>query len=175
MFTDNEGNERILFVHRTPSFNRSLENLRGKGGLASLMAGKAEEIIEFLTNSGSKEYFRKKFKLTWNRENRIKYCKRYNLGDGYRLICLQKGSHLVLLYVGSHDDCFRWIERNKKLTYEIEETDQTIQNIGNTSTLGYSVSPDRLKEESLFDEYEANLMSRINEDVLKKIFSGLIK
>ena len=36
-------------------------------------------------------------------------------------------------------------------------------------------SHDVIEEERLVDEYEAVLMSRIDDNVLRKIFSGLIK
>jgi len=90
-------------------------------------------------------------------------------------VLLHRGRHLVLLYVGSHDDCFRWIERNKGLTYEIDDTAQAIRMIWNTPPQDDSVSHDALEEERLLDEYEAALMSRIDDDMLRKIFSGLIK
>jgi hypothetical protein len=172
--TGNDDEGKILFVHRTTIFDRSLEDLKRKGGTASVAAGKADEVIRLITRTEGKGV-REQFRFTRKGEYRIKYCRKYDLGGGYRLVLLHRGRHLVLLYVGSHDDCFRWIERNKGLTYEIDDTAQAIRMIWNTPPQDDAVSHDALEEERLLDEYEAALMSRIDDDMLRKIFSGLIK
>ena len=41
--TDNKGN--VLFINRTAFFDRSLEDLRRKGGTAAIAAGKAELVM----------------------------------------------------------------------------------------------------------------------------------
>lgn len=169
---DDEG--KVLFVHRTAIFDRSLEDLRRKGGTASMQAEKADEVIRLITRMEGKSV-REQFRLTRNGEYRIKYCRKYDLGGGYRFVLLHRGRHLVLLYVGSHDDCFRWIERNKGLTYEMDDTTHAIRVICDAPAKDDSFSHDVIEEERLVDEYEAVLMSRVNDNVLRKIFSGLIK
>lgn len=169
---DDEG--KVLFVHRTAIFDRSLEDLSRKGGTASVAAKKVDEVLSLIMRTEEK-CVREQFRFTRNGEYRIKYCRKYDLGGGYRLVLLHRGCHLVLLYVGSHDDCFRWIERNKGLTYEIDDTTHAIRVIWDAPTKDDSISHDVIEEERLVDEYEAVLMSRINDDMLRKIFSGLIK
>ena len=168
---DNKG--KILFVHRTQTLGRSLEDLRRKGGIASVVAKKADELISLITHTEEKRA-REQFRFTWNGEYRIKYCRKYDLGSGYRLVLLQKGRHLVLLYAGSHDDCFRWIEHNKKMNYEIDGTTHSIP-VRYDARSDDSVSDDVLEEEPLADEYETALVSRIDDNILRKIFSGLVK
>jgi hypothetical protein len=172
--TGNDDEGKVLFVHRTAIFDRSLEDLSRKGGTASVAARKADEVIRLITRTEGKGV-REQFRFTRNGEYRIRYCRKYDLGGGYRLVFLRKDSHLVLLYVGSHDDCFRWIERNKGLTYEIDDTTHAIRVICDAPTKDDSILHDVIEEERLVDEYEAALMSRIDDNVLRKIFSGLIK
>jgi putative component of toxin-antitoxin plasmid stabilization module len=167
-------NAETLSVHRTQTFDRSLDELRRKGGIASVVAKKADVLISRIMRAEEKGV-REQFRLTRNGEYRIKYCRKYDLGSGYRLVFLQRGPYLVLLYAGSHDECFRWIERNKGLSYETEDTIHAIQVICNAPRKDDSVLSGVLEEESFVDEYETALMSRIDDNILRKIFSGLTK
>jgi len=104
----------------------------------------------------------------------MKYCRKYDLGRGYRLVLLQKGRHLVLLYAGTHDDCFRWIEHNKKMDYQIDDTTYSMP-VRYHSRVDTSASGSGLKREPPDDNYEADLTSRTNDRILRKVFSGLLK
>ena len=168
-----DNNGEILFVHRTRTLNRSLDELRRKGGIASVVAKKVDELISLIMRT-EKKHVREQFRFTRNGEYRIKYCRKYDLGSGYRLVLLRRGQHLVLLYAGSHDDCSRWIEHNKKMDYEIDDTTHAIP-VRYNARSDHSVSDELLEEEPFFDEYETALMSRIDNNILRKIFSGLIK
>lgn len=167
-----DGNGDVLYVHRTPTLDRCLDELRRKGGVPSQVAQKAEELISLITRTED-ERVREQFRFTRNGEYRMKYCRKYDLGCGYRLVLLQKGQHLVLLYAGSHDDCFRWIEHNRKTGYEIDDTTYSIP-VRYSARQDESASEGRLKKKPFFDKYEAELMSRINDRILRKIFSGLV-
>ena len=117
---------------------------------------------------------RKQFRFTRRGEYRIKYCGKYELGCGHRLVFIRRNGHIVFLYVGSHDDCFRWIERNRGLTYEFDSTPPALQIMGAASTKDESISEDG-KEDLSGDEYEEHLMSRIDDRIRSKIFSGFAK
>jgi hypothetical protein len=165
----------ILFVHRTQTLDRSLDELRRKGGIGLVAARKADELINLITRTEEKRV-REQFRVTRNGEYRIRYCRKYDLGSGYRLVFLHRDCHMVLLYVGSHDDCFRWIERNKGLKYEMDDTTYAIRVPCNVLSEDDPPSHDMSDEARLVDEYEVSIMSKINDDnVLRKIFSGLTK
>lgn len=166
-------NGEILFVHRTRTLDRSLDELRRKGGIASVVAQKVDQLISLIMRAKEK-HARQRFRFTRNGEYRVKYCRKYDLGSGYRLVFLQRGRHLVLLYAGSHDDCFRWIEHNKKMDYEIDDATYFLT-VRQSTRSDDSASNDVFEEEPLVDEYEAAVMSRIDDNILRKIFSGLIK
>lgn len=51
--------------------------------------------------------------FTRNGEDRIKGCRKVDLGGGYRLGTLKQGKDLYLLFVGTHDECGRWVENNR--------------------------------------------------------------
>jgi len=163
----------VLYVHRTPTLDRCLDELRRKGGVPSQVAQKADELIRLITRTKD-ECLREQFRFTRNGEYRMKYCRKYDLGCGYRLVLLQKGRHLVLLYAGTHDDCFRWIEHNKKMDYQIDNTTCSMP-VKRTERPEDPASGKDLKGIFLVDKYEAELMSRINDRILRKVFSGLVE
>ncbi|MEW6110364.1 MAG: hypothetical protein AB1632_14530 [Nitrospirota bacterium] len=166
--------DKIIYLHRTPLFDRCLDNLRKRKGTASMAAKKVDEFVGALTQQKVWRE-RKKFGFTWNGEYRIKNCKKIDLVGGYRLICIKKDRHLVLLYVGSHDECFRWIERNKGLTYGVDRATDPVSVLHDGSRQVCSLPEDVLEEQKYIEEYEDKLMKRIDENVLCKIFPGFHK
>jgi len=136
-----------------------------------MSAKKVDEFISCLASGGDK-HTRKKFSYTWNGEYRIKNCKKIDLVGAYRLVLIQKDHCFVLLYVGSHDDCFRWIERNKGLSYEVDHTTHAITVIQD-AVEGADVLPeDVLEAKKFMERYEQELMRQLDDDLLARIFSG---
>ena len=164
--------DKILFLHRDPLFDRCLDDLRKKRGTALMAVKKVNEIIRYLTQQEGQSA-REKFGLTWNGEYRIRNCKKIDLVCGYRLVCIKKGCHLILLYVGSHDDCFRWIERNKGLTYEVEHATHVVKISRDSIQRDDSLPKDVLEEQRYIKECEEKVRKRLDDNVLCKIFSGL--
>ena len=112
-----------ICLHRGAKFNRRLNALKREGKQASLAAKRAEEIIENLA-SGGKALPEQIGKLTKHGELRIDKCRKYDLGGGYRLVCVKQGEHLFLSHVGTHDDCDCWIENNRGFEPDINEKNQ---------------------------------------------------
>ena len=164
-------NKQEIFVYRTPQFERCLDDLRReKGGFAAMAAKKVDEFISCLVSGD--EHTRKKFSYTWNGENRIKHCKKIDLVGAYRLVLIQKDHHFIFLYAGSHDDCFRWIERNKGLSYEVDDaTHASI--IAPEACKDRDNLPGDVMEEKIFVErYEKKLLEQLDDDLLTRIFPG---
>jgi len=169
-----ENRDAIVFVHRTSLFERCLDDLRKKGGTASFAAKRVGAVIDSFTKQEVRSN-RERFRFTRKGEYRINKCRKIALGCGHRLVCIQKDSHLVLLYAGSHDDCFRWIERNKGLEYDIGDMTNAVQVVHATDAYQDNLPEDVLKERRFVEAYETALMSKIDDDVLFKVFSGLCK
>lgn len=165
--------ETVLVLYRDPLFERCLDELRKQGGYAAVAAKKADEFISTVTGDAGRKT-REKFRFTRNGEYRIKHCRKVDLGCGYRLVCIHKDRHLVLLYAGTHDDCFRWIERNKGMQYEIGAATRAIRVSRERTPQDDAVQGDALAEERFSEAYEAELMSRIDDTVLRRVFSGLV-
>ncbi len=167
-----EDRGHTVSLYRDPVFDKCLEDLRAKGGGALVIAGKVDEFIDIILRP-DRMGDRDKFRFTWNGEARIKNCKKVDLGSGYRLVCLKKDGHLALMYVGTHDDCFRWIDRNKGLKYDASASIGTIQIVRKTQSQPANIHEDIVKEQRALEEAEASLISRIDDNVLRKVFHGL--
>jgi mRNA-degrading endonuclease YafQ of YafQ-DinJ toxin-antitoxin module len=157
-----------LSIYCDPKLNKRLDELRNQGGISSTVAKKTDGIINRLISRG-REFSHAIGKHTKNGEWRIKNCKKYDLGNGYRLIYLRKEDILIFLYIGTHDECSRWLERNKGLQYEIGETRSDFISIPECPL----VEPVHTQENDPTDEYERQLLQKIDDKTLRKIFCGL--
>jgi hypothetical protein len=168
-----DARETICGIHRTPQFERSLDDLRKKGGIAETAANKALDFINTVNGSEGQKV-REKYSFTRHGEARIRNCRKVDLGCGYRLVCLLKDGQLVLLYAGSHDECSRWLMRNRRMNYEFKETvkdGSAAREQPVVKEVEQAVSDNGTE---CIDEYEADLMSKIDDAVLRKVFSGIV-
>ncbi|MCF8127431.1 MAG: hypothetical protein K9N10_02865 [Deltaproteobacteria bacterium] len=157
-----------IYIHREASFRRSLEILARGDKAASLAASRAEEIIERLA-SGDSQAIEIISRRTKHGELRINGCRKYNLGAGYRLVCVKQDGDLVATYVGSHDDCNRWIENNRG--FESERP-----SLGDSPLISESrESNDSGDSEGEIREpdYDDILMAKIDQKILRHVFCGL--
>jgi AAA domain len=108
----------VLLVRET-QFQKTLADMRRKGGVASKAAEEVDRIIGRLTEPGAQppSAFGQ---LTRHGETRIPNCVKYQLGSGHRLVCVQTDNAIQLLFVGSHDECDRWLDRNKGLRIAVD-------------------------------------------------------
>ncbi len=157
----------IQTAYLDPKLDKCLNNLRRSGKKASLAADRADEIISRLRAGifppGQVAT------VTKHGELRIKGCMKYDLGSGYRLVTLKEGRRIYLLYIGSHDECHRWIENNRDLPLEmIQERSEAIAIKPQSSRDVSQNAPEDMPAEEyvLEDLYDDN--------ELRHIFSGLI-
>lgn len=157
-----------LYIHREASFRKSLEILARGDKKASLAAQKAEEIIEKLA-SGDYRAIEILSRRTKHGELRINGCRKYNLGGGYRLVCVKQEGRLAATYVGSHDDCNRWIENNRGFELEVTSLNESLFVSEDLESRECSNSESE-KQESDYDDI---LMAKIDQETLRKVFWGL--
>ena len=157
----------ILSVSINPKLRKRLTELRKQGGTSSFAAKKADDLISRLLLRG-RDCSHEIGRLTKNGEFRIRQCKKYDLGNGFRLICLRQGHHFIFLSIGTHEECHRWLERNKGLRYEM---DNGYQDVLITKEISEPSVP--VKEIDPADAYEDQLLQKIDDKILRRIFSGL--
>jgi exonuclease VII small subunit len=105
----------ISALYLDAKLDKQLQALRRSDKRAALAVEKVHEIVGrlqagslSLADAGS---------TTKRGEQRLKGCMKYDLGGGYRLVTLKQKGDLYLLYAGSHDDCHRWLENNRELSF----------------------------------------------------------
>jgi hypothetical protein len=156
----------IISVHRDKIFEEKIKEFLAHGGTALLAARKAEEIIGRIIHNG-RQIGLGVGRRTRNGELRIKNCVKYDLGNGYRLICLKRECCFIALYIGTHDECSRWLQRNKDLAYDLDNA--SCEHIATKEV----ASPSSKIEEDPVITYEKELMTNLDDRMLRKIFCGI--
>lgn len=158
-----------VFVHRGKPFNKRLSSLRKSGGKASSVVEKAEQIMERLAASPETP-------PAWvhrhsrHGEARLERCWKFDLGSGYRLVYHRKGDHITFLYIGTHDDCDLWIKNHRGL--QPEKNSATMLVAQDQASTGPETADADMEPEPDYDEI---LMSKIDEKLFRRIFTGLFK
>jgi hypothetical protein len=160
----------IRMVYLYPRFEKQMRMLRRAGKKAALAAVQVDEIIGNLWSG--KTTAAEIGPVTKHGELRIRGCIKYDLGSGYRLLTFKQGPDLYLLYVGSHDECDRWIENNRDLSLEmIQRRSQyvrvTLPNDGQRQGDEENVAA-MLEENELY-------LPDLDDRYLRVVFRGLIQ
>jgi hypothetical protein len=157
-------------IHVDPKLAKCLSVLRRGSRRACLAADRTEAIIEELKRGETAPGDICTF--TRNGEARIKGCRKYDLGAGYRLVILKQENDLYLLFVGTHDECSRWIENNRDhlLLEIIAERSDTIRWPGQKKET--SSSEDLPPQDMDPDE---DWIPPLSDKDLRVIFSGLVE
>jgi hypothetical protein len=126
---------------------------------------KGEEQGEFLSN-----------KRTKNGELRIKNCIKYDLGGGYRLVTIRNYEHLLVVFIGTHDETNQWIENHRDDVFLPGDSNYSHELISANPEKQEEIDPEPQQElpwSEGIDLYEQELMARLDESVLRSIFQGL--
>jgi superfamily I DNA/RNA helicase len=113
-----------VVYYRQTQFNQALAKMARSGGVPQQAARRVKEIVGALNlgATGISELG----KLTKHGENRIKHCIKLDLPGAHRLVCLHQGDVFTLLFVGSHEECDRWLDQNRGLTLIVDRQSQRI-------------------------------------------------
>ncbi|MFO7716844.1 hypothetical protein [Desulfosarcina sp.] len=155
-------------IHLDPKLEKNLAALRKGGRRESLVVDRVEAIIAEaecgrLPSSNVCNFTR-------NGEDRIKGCRKVDLGGGYRLVTLKQGKDLYLLFVGTHDECGRWVENNR-LHLPLELIAERCRTISRSITDATSSAHPCLKNRQ---EQEEDWIPSLSDQDLRVVFSGLL-
>ena len=160
-----------ISVSCSPQFVKQLSLLEKAGGKGALAAKQAERIAGRLAKTAAQSQFLRS-KQTKGGEKRLKNIEKYDLGAGYRLICRREGSDLFLEFVGTHDKSDHWLNRAKDTanTPPDNRLDFLIDEGKTNPDPPVTTAPASCLEEQ--DSYETQLMRKIDEKTLRRIFCG---
>lgn len=156
-----------IYIHREASFKRALDSLSRGDKKASNAAERAEEIMTRLA-SGDSQTLELQTRRTRHGELRIDGCRKYDLGGGYRLVCIKHEGHLVATFVGNHDDCDRWIENNRGF-----EKTAALQESPFLPAENHAVHDTRSENKESEPDYDDILMAELDQRTLRRIFTGI--
>jgi hypothetical protein len=162
----------IRFLHLEKRFEKELESLRGQGEKEMMAARKADQLLEALTQNGPPD-LKKVWRLTGWGEKRIEGCIKYDLGEGFRVICFRRGETLFISFIGEHEACQKYLDhycgRHNRVAKENGITISVrLENISEEPEVA-------LSDADIKQDYEDLLMEQIDEKMLRTIFKGLLK
>jgi hypothetical protein len=88
-----------VFIYRETRLNKCLDSLRKGDKKSSMAADRAEELIGKLLEEDL-AILEEATNRTKHGELRIDKCRKYDLGSGYRMVCVEQGGDLFITYVG---------------------------------------------------------------------------
>lgn len=159
----------MRFIYISKKVDSCIESLVKSGKAGRLVANKAERIIEGLALGTAKHHMDTTGSFTKYGEKRIKNCRKFNLGCGYRLITLQRGKTVFITFLGSHDECQRWLENNSCLKAFHAGKGKTIQIEDKNSAPTNPIEVQKMDGD--VDGFARNL----TEKDLRMVFKGLIE
>ncbi len=156
-----------IYIYRETRFNRCMDILRRGDKKSAMAAERAEELVKKLVEEDL-AFTEEVYNRTKHGELRIDKCRKYDLGSGYRLVCVEHGGDLFITYVGTHDDCDRWIGNNRRFEVALDETTEACDSPNENSE-----ADPQTPEPDDEPDYDDILMESIDDSMLRKIFCGL--
>lgn len=101
----------IIYIDQA-GFRESMMRLRTRGGASQRAFDEACRIIKCLEFEADVSN-----KLTKHGESRIDHCIKYDISnDAHRLVTVHSNNFIYLLFIGSHDETDKWLDRNRGFT-----------------------------------------------------------
>ena len=160
---------RCLFV--SSKVENRLAALEKAGRYGQTLAQKVTGIIDSLASGDVWNHMDAVENYTKYGEKRIKHCRKYDLGCGYRLITLQRGKTLFIPFLGSHDECQRWLENNSRLKTFHAGKGRTIHIENRKSSSATLVDG----EKAAVDEDADSFLQNLTDKELRSVFRGLVE
>ncbi len=160
----------IRLIHRDPLFEKQLDALRKGNRKAQIAAREADEIIARLIQE--RRIPDCLHEATKSGEQRLKNCLKYDLGCGYRLITLREEDCLHIAFIGTHDECDRWLANKKRLQPILWKSRSVTIEIPESLLSSTDTADD--ESEALMNDAPEDFPP-IEEKYLRMIFRGLIE
>lgn len=162
-----------VYVYRETRFTKCLDILKRGDRKSTIAAERAEELVKKLLKEDMAFVEEARIR-TKHGELRIDKCRKYDLGSGFRLVCVEHGGDLFITYVGAHDDCDHWIENNRRFEPEAGElSDGRTFSADEDGNTGGVMESDMPCDDDM--DYDDILMKQIDDNLLREIFCGLCR
>ena len=161
----------MRYLYISSKVQNRIEKLKKTGRAGTGLARKVTSIIQSLSEGMERHHMTAINNYTKYGEKRIKNCRKFDLSGGYRLITLQRGLDIYIPFLGTHDECQRWLKKNSRM--------KSI-NMGQKTSLAFPRKPVSLNSESkcISGSIDKNSPDKLTENLsdqdLRFIFSGLV-
>lgn len=105
-------------------------------------------------------------------EKRIRKCWKYDLGWGYRLITLQRGGNIFIPFLGTHDECQRWLENNSRLKEFVSGNGTLFRTCHKSQP---PANPTNADPTDIEENAENEVLLKLSDKDLRCIFCGLVE
>lgn len=147
---------------------KQIQSLMRRGGLFQKAAEKVKQIV-YDINSGEPDPF-KYVSSTNHGETRIKNCFKYDLQGFARLITIQSNGECVLKFLGTHEECDKWLNNNRGLNLGVEKGTKELKDVYKSKDIQ---SPEeRVGHDS--DYSDGKLIKKIGHHYLDKLFDQIV-
>ena len=161
----------MKFIYVSKKVETCIEALKKNGKAGTTLANKAKGIIASLASGKAQHHMDAIGSFTKYGENRIKNCRKYDLGCGYRLITLQRGETVFIPFLGTHDNCQRWLGSYSRLKHFNAGAGRTIRVVEKKQTKMISRMSERA--EKITDDHD--LFKHLTDKDLRTVFNGLVE
>jgi hypothetical protein len=160
---------KSVFVSKKVEAGIAALRTAGKTGIN--LADKAMKILDSLASGTAPHSGCAIGTPTKHGEKRIKNCRKYDLGCGYRLVTVKRGETLFIPFLGTHDSCQRWLEHNSRLENFAVGSGRYIS-IPETNEAEMSCIESACETMNSDDD---DLINYLTDKDLRSVFSGLVR
>ncbi len=167
-------------VYITPRLERQLEQMAQQTNAPAVAAQRARQIIDSLIRGNAPvpgctleveldgEDLAGTGLLRYRKDKRVKNSLKFNLGKGFRLICIKEKKEIYVMFVGDHDSSDAWLDHfTKKQPHKADMAMAAVFSVENDCRPSPSIPV--IEEDPFYDP----LPREIPQDMLRKVFSGL--
>jgi len=159
----------MKYIKISTKVDRRIKALMQSGKTGKVIAEKVADTIENIKSGTVLVYKEPIGSFTKYGERRIKNCRKFDFACGYRLITFQKNATIHISFLGTHDECQRWLANNSRLK-EVSPGKGTRFSISEKETPVKNDSKEHT-EKYYYDEFLMNL----SEQDLRTVFCGIVE
>lgn len=105
--------------------------------------------------------------MRYRKDNRVKNSLKFNLGQGYRLICIREKKEIYAMFVGDHDSSDAWLDHfTRKRPHRTEQA----MEVFSVETSGKDPAPPSAPEAAACPDL---MPEPIPQEILRQVFRGL--
>ncbi|WP_022669050.1 hypothetical protein [Desulfospira joergensenii] len=156
-------------VRLHPKVERQLASMEKQVNAPAIAAGKARKIIQALiqgqalTVSGL---------LSGRPDRRLKNSLKFNLGSGFRLICIRTKKVIYVMFAGDHDACDAWLDKTSKKKPHKKDLDMAVFTV-DIPTSGLDSRFDGRPPDPADKSLEDPDFPPVSQEDLRRVFKGL--